>query len=107
MSFFGQQAEKSLNHLHFDKVILGADGFDMKAGITAYFEPEASLNRLMCAASSEVIAVTDSSKFNRRGGHVICAAEDIHTLITDSGIPAEYSKWLAEAGVELHKVSLN
>ncbi|MCV6603970.1 MAG: transcriptional repressor AgaR, partial [Porticoccaceae bacterium] len=60
MSFFGRQAEQSLKHLHFDKVILGVDGFDSKVGVTTYFEPEATLNRLMCEAASEIIAVTDS-----------------------------------------------
>ncbi|MGS2722608.1 transcriptional repressor AgaR [Porticoccus sp. GXU_MW_L64] len=90
MSFFGRQAEQSLKHLHFDKVILGVDGFDLKTGITTYFEPEASLNRLMCEAASEIVAVTDSSKFDRRGFHVIASVEQVDTVVTDRSIPQEY-----------------
>lgn len=101
MSFYGSQAEESLRHLHFDKVILGVDGFDLKAGVTTYFEPEASLNRLMCDISREIIAVTDSSKFDQSGFHVICPYGDITTLVTDSGLPDRYASALADVGVKL------
>ena len=106
MSFYGRPAEESLRHMHFDKVVLGVDGFDAKAGITTYFEPEALLNRLMCDVSSEIIAVTDSSKFDRRGFHIICACTDITTLVTDSGLPDSYRQLLADAGVQLCLVDL-
>lgn len=104
MSFYGTQAEQSIRHYHFDKVILGVDGFDMKTGLTTYFEPEASLNRLMCEVSSELIVVTDSSKFDRRGFHIICAMSAIHTLVTDTGIPAAYVDELNRLGVRLQLV---
>jgi DeoR family transcriptional regulator of aga operon len=48
LSFYGRQAEESLQRYHFDKVILGVDGFDFHAGITTRFEYEAIMNRLMC-----------------------------------------------------------
>lgn len=73
LSFYGRQAEASLANLRFDKVILGVDGIDESAGLTTHFEQEASLNRLMCSISKEIIAVTDSSKFDRGGFHVISA----------------------------------
>ncbi len=101
LSFYGRQAENSLRNMHFDKLILGVDGFDLEAGITTHFEPEALLNRLMCDLSSEIIAVTDSSKFNRRGFHIIRASTEISTLVTDSGIPDNYAQALTEAGVKL------
>ncbi len=101
MSFYGRAAKESLRHMHFNKVILGADGFDLKVGITTYFEPEASLNRLMCNISTEIIAVTDSSKFDHRGFHVICPWKEITTLVTDSNIPKNYADVLHAAGVKL------
>ena len=101
MSFYGRTAEESLRHKHFNKVILGVDGFDLKAGLTTYFEPEASLNRLMCDLSTETIAVTDSSKFDRRVFHVICPWKEITTLVTDSNIPSSYADELSAVGIEL------
>lgn len=106
MSFYGAVAEASLRHLHFDKAILGVDGIDLNLGLTTHFEAEASLNRLMCKISEQVVVVTDSSKFQRRGGfHAICAIRDIDVLVTDSGIPQEYADRFANLGTQLVIVS--
>ena len=104
MSFYGHHAEQMLRYLHFDRFILGVDGFDLKAGVTTHFEPEASLNRVMCKLASEVIAVTDSSKFGRKGPHVICRPEEIDMLVTDTGVHDSVVEYLTEAGVRVHLV---
>ena len=101
LSFYGRPAEHSLRGLQFDKLILGVDGFSVGTGITTYFEPEAVLNRLMCTICAEIIAVTDSSKFDRRGFYIICAHDRISTLVTDSGLPSDCAEALKSAGVEL------
>ncbi|MDF3124896.1 transcriptional repressor AgaR [Rheinheimera sp. 1928-s] len=102
MSFYGNVAEKSLRDYNFNKLILGVDGFDLKAGLTTHFEKEASLNRLMCDIANEIIVVTDSSKFDQRAFHVICGSANIHSLVTDSGIPEQYADYLTKQGVHLH-----
>ena len=104
MSFFGRQAEQSFRYLHFDKLILGADGFDTDVGVTTHFEPEASLNRMMCAAAREVILVTDSSKFGRCCPHVICKFSEIDTLVCDVGIPSGLVETLTSGGVDVHVI---
>lgn len=101
MSFYGARAEESLKQLHFDKVILGVDGYDLEAGITTHFEPEARLNRLMCECSREVIVVTDSSKFERRGLQVILLCDQADILVTDKGIPKHYRNELIKRGVKV------
>jgi len=50
---------------------------------------EAQLNALMIKVSREVIAVADSSKFQRRSLSAIASITDVHRVITDSGIDAE------------------
>jgi len=106
MSFFGRQAEESLGLMHFDRLILGVDGFDISVGISTHFEQEANLNRIMCDVASQVIAVTDSSKIGLRGSHVICRNTDISTLVTDSGAPADVLDALREIGVDVHLVDI-
>jgi DeoR family transcriptional regulator of aga operon len=101
LSFCGSQAEQSLKNYSFRKFFLGVDGFDLRAGITTHNEQEASLNRLMCDISAEVIALADSSKFNKHSCHMIRAFGDIDILISDSGIPQEYVKKLCDMGVEV------
>ncbi len=105
MSFYGAQAEQALKHYQFDKVVLGVDGFDLKTGLSTHFEAEATLNRLMCDVAREVIVVTDSSKFERRGFHLICSVMQVHTLVTDSGIPPLYVEELTRMGVQVHVIS--
>jgi len=101
LSFYGRQAESSLANLRFDKVFLGVDGIDEKAGLTTHFEHEANLNRMMCDISKEVIAVTDSSKFNRNGFYIISSLDAIDTLLTDSRIPQSYKDYLEERRINL------
>lgn len=102
MSFYGRQAEESLGFLHFDTLVLGADGVDLQVGITTHFEQEASLNRVMCDVASKVILVADSSKFGRRSSHVICGYKGIDAMVTDSGIPNELANEFTASGIKVH-----
>lgn len=101
LSFYGRQAEDSLERYHFDKAFLGVDGIDFNSGITTHFEYEAMMNRLMRQVAKEVITVADSSKFNRSGVHKICGLAEIDVLITDSGIPDAFAQMLERNGVNL------
>lgn len=101
LSFSGSQAELGLKNYCFDKFFLGVDGFDLRAGITTHNEQEASLNRLMCDISEQVIAVADSSKFDKRSCHMIREFGKIDILITDNGIPDEYVHGLRDLKVEV------
>lgn len=101
MSFYGRQAENSLEHMRFDQLILGIDGIDIGAGITTYFEQEANLNRLMCKAANTIIAVADSTKFEQRGPHIICDCKHIDILVTDSGAPTHIIESLTRLGVQV------
>lgn len=100
-SFFGSQAEDALRQYRFDKLFLGADGFDLVAGLTTHFDREASLNRVMCDIASEIILLVDSSKFGRKGYHFIRSFAAFHTLVTDKGIPADYMAGLQRQGVRV------
>lgn len=106
MSFYGRQAEDSLRFMHFDCLVLGVDGFDPSVGITTHFESEAILNRLMCSVADRIIAVTDSTKFGKRGPHIICKHSDIDTMVTDSGAPKESLDMLRRDGINVHQLSI-
>lgn len=107
LSFYGRQAEASLSNLRFDKVILGVDGIEESSGLTTHFEHEATLNRLMCKVSKEVIAVTDSSKFGRSGLHIIGSLDSIDTLITDNNIPDAYKEYFQSRNIKLIIVDID
>lgn len=101
MSFYGELAEQSLRDFHFHKLMLGVDGFDLQHGLSTHFEKEARLNRQMVQQASQVIVVTDSSKFGCQAFHRICEWQHIDVLVTDSAIPASYRDALRQHGVEL------
>ncbi len=107
MFFYGFQAERALKELHADKVFLGVDGFHMDKGITTHFEAEAALNTMMCNSATEVIVVTDSSKFDKICLHKIIDLSRISKLITDSGISDEYKEGLKNIGIEVIVVDKN
>lgn len=101
MSFFGSCAENTLKDLHVDKLFLGVDGFHMERGVTTHFEAEAILNRLMCKVATEIIVVTDSSKFDHVCLHKILTPSEISKVVTDANIPQTYIDGLTRLGIEV------
>lgn len=101
LSFFGSQAENSLQNYHFDMLFLGVDGLDPLMGVTTHNEDEARLNRCMCDASKKIIVVTDSSKFHRISLHKIIGIERIDKIITDNNIPTSLLAMLEAKGIDV------
>ena len=101
LSVVGPLAEDVLREMHADIVFLGVDGFDLKAGLTTPNILEARVNRAMIEAAEKVVAVCDSSKFNRRSLSLIVAASAINHVITDSKLPPEEVKAMRDAGIEV------
>ena len=100
-SFYGDQAEQSLQNYHFDMLFLGVDAIDLERGVSTHNEDEARLNRRMCEVAERIIVVTDSSKFNRSSLHKIIDTQRIHTIIVDEGIPQESLAEFHRSGVEV------
>ena len=73
----------------------------MESGVTTHFENEAMLNRLMVKKATQVIAVTDSSKFGRKCLHKIIGVEDLDMLITDRDAPDEVVDGARRLGIEI------
>lgn len=58
----------------------------------------------MVDVAQMVIAVTDSSKFNRQSFCLIARPEQLDMLITDSGMPEDYRRELTAMGVDVRIV---
>lgn len=100
-SFYGDQAEQSLQNYHFDILFLGVDAIDLERGVSTHNEDEARLNRRMCEVAERIIVVTDSSKFNRLSLHKIIDTQRIDMIITDEGIPVESLHGLQKSGIDV------
>ncbi|WP_394145669.1 transcriptional repressor AgaR [Vibrio atypicus] len=104
-SVHGTGGEDFLTGFRFNKLFLGVDGFDKSSGITTPHQGEANINRKMLEAAQTVIAVTDSSKFDRHSFCLIARPEQINMLVTDNGIPQTYVDQLTDLGVDVRIVN--
>lgn len=100
-SLVGPLAEDMLHEMHADILFLGVDGFDLEVGLTTPNVMESRVNRAMVKASSLVVAVCDSTKFNRRSLSKIVDATAIHHVITDAGLAPQTADSLRSAGITL------
>jgi DeoR family transcriptional regulator of aga operon len=100
-SLVGPLAEDMLREMHADILFLGVDGFDIELGLTTPNVMESRVNRAMVKASSTVVAVCDSTKFNRRSLSKIVGTSAINHVITDADLAQETAEALRAAGIKL------
>jgi DeoR family transcriptional regulator of aga operon len=100
-SLVGPLAEDVLQEMHADILFLGVDGFDPEVGLTTPNFLESRVNRAMVKAARRVVAVCDSTKFNRRSLSRIVLPSAIHCVITDRGLPLETAEILRAQNIEV------
>lgn len=100
-SLVGPLAEDVLEEMHADILFLGVDGFDPEVGLTTPNFLESRVNRAMVKASRRVVAVCDSTKFNRRSLSRIVPPSAVHCVITDRGLSNETAEALRAQNIEV------
>jgi DeoR/GlpR family transcriptional regulator of sugar metabolism len=100
-SLIGPIAEEVVAQFRFTKAFLGAAGINLEEGLTQSNVDEVPVKKRVAANSKEVIVLADSSKFNRDVLVMFLRMDQLHTIITDSGIPAEYRRSLEERGIRV------
>ena len=101
-STVGMIAETALNNYYCDKLFLGVDSISLEKGMSTPNIEEASLNQTMIACAKEVIAVFDSSKFERRSLAFISGIEKLDAIVTDSGISDEEKEYMETRGIKVY-----
>lgn len=97
VSLHGSIAEYALRGVSANLMFVGADGLDEESGITTFNEGYA-ISGVMAEAAQQVIVLTDSTKFGRKGFNIVLPVEKINTIITDSSAPEETVKRLRQKG---------
>ncbi len=100
-STVGPLAISILRNFSGYKLFLGVDSFSLENGVSTPNLEEALLNQQMIQQASQVIAVFDSSKFNKRSYVHIADLSEIQCIVTDKGLPAGMKTKLKNAGIEL------
>ena len=100
-STHGLLAEQGLEAVVVQRLFLGAQSVELKAGVTDTSPEIARVKRAMVRAAREVVLVADSSKWQRKGFIQVVPFGDIQAVITDSDLPAEARGALERSGTEL------
>ena len=103
-SMVGPLALSVLRNFTGYKLFLGVDSFSIENGVSTPNLEEALLNQMMIQQAGKVIAVFDSSKFNKRSYVHVATAGELDCIITDQAIPTGMSTKLKAAGVEVRLV---
>lgn len=99
-SFQGQVAEQVLQSYDFDQLFIGADGIDIARGTTTFNEL-IGLSNVMADVAREVIVMVESEKIGRKIPNIELTWSQVHTLITDDGLPDDIKNELTRKGVKV------
>ena len=103
-SVIGPLALSVLRNFSRYKLFLGVDSFSFDNGVSTPNMEEALLNQMMIQQAEKVIAVFDSSKFNKRSYVHIANANELDCIITDQAIPTGMITKLKAANIEVRIV---
>lgn len=87
-----------------DKFFIGTDGFTEDFGFTGRDHLRTQTVRDMAQQANELIVLTDSEKFGRRGVEGLVRTEQVAAVFTDENIPSQKEGFLKERQVRVHKV---
>lgn len=92
----GPVADLTIRSLHLDMLFLGCHGIDPVAGLTTPNLAEAETNRAFVQAARKVTVIADHTKWGIVGLSSFADLDDVDTLVTDSGLPAEARALVAD-----------
>jgi DeoR/GlpR family transcriptional regulator of sugar metabolism len=101
LDFIGDSVTEQLGRVHADIAFLGADALIPGKGLfcTDYFTSLVSQALSRCC--DKCVVVADHCKINAQGTFLGVAEENIHLVITDSGIDEAARRLLEEGPCEL------
>ncbi len=97
----GPTAVESLGAFSMHRVFIGVCGIDSVHGASIIEPEEAAVVREMVRRARQVVVVADSSKAGQYSPAIICSANAIDLLITDSGISPEVLESFSQHGLEV------
>ncbi|MFI9392520.1 DeoR/GlpR family DNA-binding transcription regulator [Streptomyces bauhiniae] len=95
-SLVGPVADRAIAALHFDLLFLGVHGISAEAGLSTPNLAEAETNRQLVRSARRVVVVADHTKWGTVGLSSFAALDDVDTLVTDGGLPAEARSEISE-----------
>lgn len=104
LSVVGQLGDGLFDRINVQKAFLGAAGFTLESGLADATDEEAQIKRSMVGAAREVIAIVDSTKWQRAAFATFCPTDDIDVVLTDSRAPEAMVTGLANRNIDVRLV---
>lgn len=97
--FCGYVTEKVIKEFHYNRCILGTDGFSAESGFSTTDFNTARICEAAISRSDNVIVLMDSHKFDNPATISYSMGENISAVVIDDGVTEEHKKMLTDAGV--------
>ncbi len=93
-----------IQFFHVDKAFVGTDGYDSEHGFTGKNLMRSEVVQYMSDVAENMIVLTDSSKFTKRGTVRRFGLSQVAQVITDTSISEDLVKELENARVTVRLV---
>lgn len=100
-SLYGHTCEEELSKYNSDLCFLSINAVDLDKGFSDFRFNEISLIKVMAKNSKNVIAIMDSSKFEKVSKCTIFPIDNVNILISDNEIPYQIASKYQNNGVNL------
>ncbi len=100
----GPLVEQCLLSFHVDQLFVGIDGYTIEAGFTGRNHLRAAVVTAMARQAENVIVLTESLKFPRRGAVALLPVAAVSQIVTDTNLPLPMQQHLTSAGLTVTKV---
>lgn len=100
-NFVGPDAQKSVEDYHIDTAFISGTGFTIEQGIMDPHPLEMEIKKKMCKKANKIIALIDSSKFNKTSLSTFLPVDQIDVLITDDKAPKDMIKKIRSKNVKV------
>jgi DeoR family fructose operon transcriptional repressor len=101
LSAVGAKTCEDLRELNAAVSFIGANGFSLEAGATAFDTDEALVKKIMMANSQERILLVDSSKFGSTYPANFSSFSGFDRIVTNIDVDASFTNALSGSGVEI------
>ncbi len=103
-TFVGHIAEKAIQDLHLNKVIIGIRGIHPDHGLTSDYPQELMTDRAFLNSSENVIVIADHTKFGFVATSKTAPITAARTIVTSRKAPYDMVEKIKEKGVEVLQV---
>ncbi len=100
-SVYGSMTLRCLDGLYVDKFFLAANSVSLARGFSTPNDTAVDVKKALIGISNEVIALVDSSKFDRDSLYKIMDCCDVSALVTDSDLDPEIAAAFRDGGINL------